>query len=82
MDKDEEMEPLLAELEAELEKALAAAEEFVSETVSDELDPSVGVPWMRCSPGLRDYIKRLERNQRPDTEADGVVFCGGCGRAK
>lgn len=36
-------------------------QEFMSEVVSDALDPSVGVNWMRCSPGLPAYVQRIER---------------------
>lgn len=29
-----------------------------------------------------DYLKELERGEYPDTEADGYVFCGKCGKMK
>jgi hypothetical protein len=34
--------------------------EKMSEIVSDAIDPSVNVQWMRCSPDLPAYVKGLE----------------------
>lgn len=51
------------QLECERDKALAACREhemLASEIVSDALDPSVNVAWMRCSPDLPKYVRALE----------------------
>lgn len=31
-----------------------------AEVVSDKVDPSNGMAWMRCSPGLPEYVEGLE----------------------
>ena len=43
-----------------LEKKIEKLCEDLSECVSDEIDPSVNVSWMRCSPDLPKYVRRLE----------------------
>jgi hypothetical protein len=35
--------------------------EFLSECVTTAIDPTVNLPYMRCSPGLPAYIAALER---------------------
>jgi hypothetical protein len=48
-------------------------EELLSEVVSDNKDPSVGVEWMRCSPGLPDYIRKLENDNTDMKERLSVI---------
>jgi hypothetical protein len=45
-----------------------AGAELASEIVSDEIDPSVNAPWMRCSPGLPGYVSSL-RARLAESEA-------------
>ena len=48
-------------------------EEFGSQIVSKKLDPSVGVPWMRCSPDLPQYVARIEKElEELEASADAV----------
>lgn len=53
------METKLTEVQ-KLQATISHLCEESSEVVSDQIDPSVNVNWMRCSPDLPKYVRELE----------------------
>lgn len=67
VDLQTEVGVVLADARLEIELARSRDRdhsEFVSECVSDAVDPAAGVQWMRCSPALPEYVQGLEARVR------------------
>ena len=63
VDVDRQIAQDIADAASEITALRARVAEYAekdSEIISGQIDPSVGVAWMRCSPDLPEYVRSLE----------------------